>query len=491
MKKMINKKNLILLSLLLLLPLFVGCNGTPPINHAPTITSTPINTATVSLLYTYNVDATDPDGDTLTYALTVSPPGMSINPSTGVISWTPTSAQIGDYNVTVEVTDGEFQDIQSFIVTSWLTVIVTLGPVHNITQNTTYSTIQAALNAANSNDIIEVNSGTYNESITFPSGKEIFLQGVYGSTSTFIDGVNGSNTVTCNGSPPGTELRGFNISHKTGASGAGISNSNGELTITGCTIFGNSAPQPGGGIRNYKGTLTIFGSTISGNSAAVSGGGILNDQGTLNITGGSNISYNSTDYGGGICNYHGTLTIIGESTISENSATASGGGIYNDNGTSTVTGGSTISENSAAASGGGIVNDNGTSTVTGSTVSENSGWFGGGIYNGGTLTISGGSTISENSAASLGGGIYDIYGTLIITGSTISENSAAMKGGGIHMYPEASPTHIIGGSSDADTANFNTFINNKLGYTVSSAQHIRSSNSGDIHGNYPNNYYTP
>jgi len=59
------------------------------------------------------------------------------------------------------------------------------------------------------------------------------------------------------------------------------------------------------------------------------------------------------------------------------------------------------------------------------------------------------------------------------------------------MYPEASPTHIIGGSSSGDTANFNSFINNKLGNTVSSGQHIRSNNDGDIHGNYPNNYYNP
>jgi hypothetical protein len=88
---------------------------TPPVNQAPNITSTSITSATVDQAYTYNVDATDPDGDTLTYSLTTSPTGMTINSTTGLISWTPTST--GDYNVTVKVSDGELFDTQSFIIT--------------------------------------------------------------------------------------------------------------------------------------------------------------------------------------------------------------------------------------------------------------------------------------------------------------------------------------------------------------------------------------
>ena len=488
MKKIINRKNLILLFLTVLLFLFAGCNGTPPINHAPTITSTPINTATVETLYTYDVNATDSDADILTYALTVNPLGMTINSASGAISWTPTSAQMGDYNVTVEVSDGEFTDTQTFIITVQLTV--TVKPVHNITQSTDYTTIQAALNDANSNDIIEVSNGTYNESITLPSGKVITLRSV--TSYTFIKGIDGSDTVTCNGSLEGTKLQGFTITHQMGASGTGVSNNNGTLTIAGCSISGNSAPQPGGGIRNYHGTLNITGSNISGNAAITSGGGILNDNGTLTIIGNSIISNNTTDYGGGICNYHGTSTVTGGSIVSENSAAFHGGGITNDHGTLTVTGGSVISENSAVTDGGGIYNDNGTVTITGATVSENfSDSWGGGICNYyGTLTVTGGSAISENSGW-FGGGIYNDNGALTITGSIVSENSASNNGGGIYMGHEATLTDIIGGSSSSDTANFNSFINNKKGNTISSAQHIRSYDPGDIHGDFPYNYYTP
>jgi len=102
MKKITNIKILTLISLFLFLPLLVGCKP-PMINQSPIITSIPITTATVDLLYTYDVDATDPDGDTLTYSLTTSPTGMTIPSTTGLINWTPTST--GYYDVTVEVSD--------------------------------------------------------------------------------------------------------------------------------------------------------------------------------------------------------------------------------------------------------------------------------------------------------------------------------------------------------------------------------------------------
>ena len=92
-------------------------NVTDPIttNHTPTITSTPDTTATINQTYAYNVDATDPDWDTLTYSLITSPAGMTINSTTGLISWTPFAA--GDKDVTVQVSDGDLNDSQSFFIT--------------------------------------------------------------------------------------------------------------------------------------------------------------------------------------------------------------------------------------------------------------------------------------------------------------------------------------------------------------------------------------
>jgi hypothetical protein len=65
----------------------------------PTITSTPITSAMVGEAYTYDVNATGtPTG--MTYSLRIPPAGMTINPSTGVISWTPSAS--GDVTVRVK-----------------------------------------------------------------------------------------------------------------------------------------------------------------------------------------------------------------------------------------------------------------------------------------------------------------------------------------------------------------------------------------------------
>ena len=82
-------------------------------NGSPTITSTEVTTVAGGATYTYDVDATDPDGDTLTYSLTDSPSGMTINATTGLIEWVNTMT--GTYMVSVRVEDpqGAF-DVQAF-----------------------------------------------------------------------------------------------------------------------------------------------------------------------------------------------------------------------------------------------------------------------------------------------------------------------------------------------------------------------------------------
>ena len=86
------------------LPAVADTPETP--NAPPTITSTPVGPARAGTPYRYAVTATDPDGDPVSFALTTAPVGMSIDPASGVLSWTPTAGQIGDHSVTIEVSDG-------------------------------------------------------------------------------------------------------------------------------------------------------------------------------------------------------------------------------------------------------------------------------------------------------------------------------------------------------------------------------------------------
>ena len=67
--------------------------------------------------YRYQLKAADADGDPLTFSLTQAPLGMQIDATTGLISWSPTAAQLGSNAVSVRVADdhGGF-DVQNFTV---------------------------------------------------------------------------------------------------------------------------------------------------------------------------------------------------------------------------------------------------------------------------------------------------------------------------------------------------------------------------------------
>jgi len=129
-----NKKLLLGLSVFFIAFLFTGCFL---FNSSPVIESTPITTAKEGTAYTYDVEATDPNEDTLTYSLTTSPTGMTINSTTGVITWTPTEDQVGENEVVVKVSDGSKSTTQSFTVTvdeTLLTSIVVLPATMEIAQ---------------------------------------------------------------------------------------------------------------------------------------------------------------------------------------------------------------------------------------------------------------------------------------------------------------------------------------------------------------------
>jgi RHS repeat-associated protein len=96
----------------------VTVSASVPVNHAPQITSSPLLTATAGSVYGYDVDASDADGDTLTFSLTIYPTGMTIDAQSGRISWTPDANQTGTQSVNVAVTDAKGgSDSQSYTIT--------------------------------------------------------------------------------------------------------------------------------------------------------------------------------------------------------------------------------------------------------------------------------------------------------------------------------------------------------------------------------------
>ena len=87
-------------------------------NEPPSITSIPPESAEVGTPYSYDVDAVDPNGDTLIYSLLDRPSGMTIDPATGEIHWTPTGFDAGKVQVIVVASDGwDGIDHQKYAIT--------------------------------------------------------------------------------------------------------------------------------------------------------------------------------------------------------------------------------------------------------------------------------------------------------------------------------------------------------------------------------------
>jgi Leucine-rich repeat (LRR) protein len=90
----------------------IECNK--PIKHAPVITSTPELVAPATVEYQYQIEATDADGDDLSYWIgsTAQPATIS---DTGLIKWTPTEDLVGSTKrITYTVSDGSYSVTNSF-----------------------------------------------------------------------------------------------------------------------------------------------------------------------------------------------------------------------------------------------------------------------------------------------------------------------------------------------------------------------------------------
>ena len=191
-------------------------NGTPALSATNSflVTVNEINVSSQLLvpvsqsmneLTTLNVSASATDSDIpinpLTFALVSPPTGMSINPNTGAISWSPTEAQgPGIYPITIVVTDLNTNAInqQSFSVTNSFTVTVNevnvppqlnLPPNISINELTSYS---ANVTAVDSD--IPANPLIFNL-VSGPAGLTVSPGGAVSWTPTEAQGPS-TNTVT-------------------------------------------------------------------------------------------------------------------------------------------------------------------------------------------------------------------------------------------------------------------------------------------------------
>ena len=102
---------------------------TPPVvNTAPSITSTSVDNVEEGSAYSYTFTATDAEGDALTYSATTLPTWLAFDAATGALTGTPTTADVGDFTVTLEVTDSQLSDSETFTITVSALPVVNTPP---------------------------------------------------------------------------------------------------------------------------------------------------------------------------------------------------------------------------------------------------------------------------------------------------------------------------------------------------------------------------
>lgn len=291
-----------------------------------------------------------------------------------------------------------------------------------------YTTIQAAINAATSGSTITVCAGTYKERIT-TSGKTLTITGA-GASTTILDANNSGTAFKVTGSGKIT-LSGITV---TKAKTGGIYCKDSTLTISSSTVTANKSSSGGGGLYAYNCVLDVSGATFSANTSSSRGAGIYAENSSGTVSGSAFTSNTASSKGGGISLKSGTLLLDGN-TFTGNKGTH-GGGVYIE-ADSDVTN-NVFSANTCTYHGGGIYNYSGDGDYTGNDFTGNvAGEDGGGLYITASYAYIADNTFSENDAVDDGGGFRSLSSFATIERNTFDGNSAGDSGGGAkisHKY---------------------------------------------------------
>lgn len=314
-----------------------------------------------------------------------------------------------------------------------------------------YTSIQAAVDAAQPGDIIKIAQGTYSDVQNVPPlntgtftatqivavTQSITLRGGYNDTFTVWDPDTYPTILDAGGQGRGVAVVGAGIAPTI----EGLRITGGDAADLGGVWIGSFwTGHSGGGIYVYQATAVISDCEVTGNTAPIGGGVTLfHSDGALT---GNAIHGNTASDGGGSGVYlFFSPALLRRNTVYDNQSDGGWGGGINVSDGSAILEHNVIYSNTTDLYGGGISLSSADATLTGNRIFHNTGDRGGGVhvYLGNTILT--GNVITSNVSPWRGGGLELNGGAPALVNNVVADNQVAMYGAGIYIERSAAQLH--------------------------------------------------